>query len=455
MKRNLFTIIFLSLTVFSSAQIPFYHITVFDTTASTGYYFLSLTQHQGNISILDKNGEVIYYQPGAVYVNFALHPNGMMSYFSFDRKKFFLMDSSFIIVDSIACKNLYETDWHDFKILPNGNSLLLGSDTVLMDPNKVPSWIKGVNNSITKAKYGVIQELDSNHNIVYEWRGKEYFSLEDADSFYSASSPADISMGIFDVNHFNSIEVDVDGNFIVSSRNFNEITKINRNTGELMWRFGGIRNQFKFINCSVPFYGAHDIHRLTNGHLTFFDAGNNYNKHGARAMEFELDEREKIATLIWSYTYDSTMQSIRGGGNVQRLDNSNTIVNYGNVSTNSLCFVVVKPNGSMVLKMDSIVSYRVLNYSTLPWKLHRPKITCFDSLGVKYLAAESDYRSYYWSDSSTTRTISVTKPGTYYLFVPYGANGWIRSEKIVVNDIALLCKYPLKSKNKKHKKVSQ
>lgn len=438
--------------MFSSAQIPSYHITVFDTAASTGYYFLSVTQYQGNLSILDNNGEVIYYQPGIGYANFTLHPNGKMTYFNFERKKFFLMDSTFVIVDSVACNSLYETDWHDLRILPNGNFLLLGSDTILMDSNNIPSWIRRVNNSITKAKYGVIQELDNNHNIVYEWKGKDHYSLEDADSFYAVSSPADIALGIFDANHFNSVEVDNDGNYIVSSRNFNEISKINRNTGELMWRFGGLRNQFKFINCPTPFYGVHDVRRLSNGYLTFFDAGNNFKKHGARAMEFELDENNKIATLIWSYTYDSALQSVRGGGNVQRLDDSNTLVNYGNVSNNSLCFVVVKRDGSIVLQMDSILSYRVLNYTTLPWKLHRPKINCFDSLGVKYLSAASDYLSYDWSDSSTTRIIPVTKPGTYYLIVPYGTNGWIRSEKIVVNDISLLCKAPLKSQKKKYKK---
>ena len=35
---------------------------------------------------------------------------------------------------------------------------------------------------------------------------------------------------------------------MISSRHLNEITKISRTTGDIIWRFGGKNNQFTFVN---------------------------------------------------------------------------------------------------------------------------------------------------------------------------------------------------------------
>ena len=46
-----------------------------------------------------------------------------------------------------------------------------------------------------------------------------------------------------------------------------------------MWRLGGKKNQFTFIGEheeNAPYYtvGQHDVHRLANGNLLYFDNGN-------------------------------------------------------------------------------------------------------------------------------------------------------------------------------------
>ena len=51
---------------------------------------------------------------------------------------------------------------------------------------------------------------------------------------------------IIDYCHTNAIEQDNDGNILISSRNMDEITKINRITGQIIWRLGGKNNQFEF-----------------------------------------------------------------------------------------------------------------------------------------------------------------------------------------------------------------
>jgi len=260
--------------------------------------------------------------------------------------------------------------------------------------------------------------------------------------------------GIVAIEHVNAVEIDYDGNILLSSRNLNEITKINRSDGSIMWRLGGKRNEFNFINCPVPFYGQHDIRRQENGHITLFDNGYCAQPHGARAMEFELDEKNKTASLVWNYIYDSSMVST-GQGNVQRLANGNTLVNYGRV-TDDIVFVVVDSNKHRLFELFSsnhLDSYRSFYYPSLPWQFHRPRVVCFDSLGVKYLRTEKAYSSYEWSDSSTTTAIAAKKGVAYSVFVPYGEGGFISSEKFSVADTSACTGRGKKSKGLKGSKL--
>src|SRR2546422_8452549 len=50
--------------------------------------------------------------------------------------------------------------------------------------------------------------------------------------------------------HGNSIELDSDGNLLLSSRHMSEITKIDRQTGDIIWRMGlnSKHNDFTFLD---------------------------------------------------------------------------------------------------------------------------------------------------------------------------------------------------------------
>src|SRR6185436_5773772 len=227
------------------------------------------------------------------------------------------------------------------------------------------------------------------------------------------------------------IDVDNDGNLLLSTRNFSEITKINRADSSIMWRLGGKQNEFTFANSPLPFYAQHDIRKLSNGHITLFDNGEYLVPHGCRGVEFELDEVNKIATQKWDYMYDSTI-SARSLGNVQRLANSNTLVNFGNSINSDISFVVVDSSGSKIVQLDGITSYRVFYYPSLPWQLHRPQITSLDSLGLTWLDAGAGYASYLWSNGHTTQKIALPAvPDTFNVFVPIGTEGFISSENFI------------------------
>lgn len=407
-----------------------------------GYYFLTSSEGGGSAMVLDSCGNVVLFSKDRLYANFSIQPGGLISFS--DEKKIFLADSSFTVVDSVACHHTYETNRHDFQLLPDGQYLLLGSDTIRMDLSDYVFKTGERGTPQTKVLSGVVQLLDAEKNLLFEWNAKDHFRFADADTFFIHYTDSWI-----DWTHFNSVEMDTDGNIIISVRHFNEIVKVNRKDGSVMWRLGGKRNEFKTEGWTVPFYGQHDVRRISNGHLTFLDNGVNTISHRPRAMEFELDEDGKTARLVWSCTYDSAENS-SGAGNVQRLDNGSTLVDWGR-TTKPVGFTIIDTSCHIQYVLPGIRSYRVKYIKELPWKVVRPQIVCFDSLGTKYLKTAAHYSSYMWSDSSTTPVIRITKPGSYFVFVPYGSSsGFVSSESFIVQDVTVPCNQTIhKRKNKR------
>lgn len=426
---------------------PPYSVTVFDTAASQGYYFISpklVLSTSGILKethmILDKYGEVIYYRDwpfGVRASDFKIQPNGLMTYS--DDYQFFLMDSTFTIIDTVAAKNGLNHDEHDIQILPNGHFLFLASEKIQMDlssyfifkHNQVP----GSANAMVTCN--VIQEQDTGKEVVFEWHSRDFFSFDDTDSAYLYDTNS------VDWTHSNAIELDVDGHILLSSRQFNEITKINRNDSSIIWRLGGNKNQFSFINDSFQFKMQHDIRRLPNGNITLFDNGIKSPFHPAIAKEYKIDETLKTAELVWNYTYDSTRYS-KSRGNVQRLASGQTMVNYGRLDGENILFNCVDTTGQSIIEVrfvDSLLSYRAFNYPVLPWSINRPVISCMEGGGQIFLSVDSGLSSYIWNTGDTTFKIAVTATDTFYVFVPRGNGGFIRSESYILTDITNPCNF--------------
>ena len=87
-------------------------------------------------------------------------------------------------------------------------------------------------------------------------------------------------------------------------------------------------NQFAFRNDPRGFSHQHDIRRLPSGHVTLFDNGNFLDPLYSRAVEYDLDEVNKVATLVWEYrntpdTYGGFM------GDVQRHASGGSLIGWG------------------------------------------------------------------------------------------------------------------------------
>ncbi|MGL4597609.1 MAG: aryl-sulfate sulfotransferase [Bacteroidia bacterium] len=433
-------------TVASLPLLP-YRMDIVDSNLSQGYFFLFTYKMRkeekprlGQQMILDGNGAMVYCRWTDVASDFKVHADGRMSFFK--KGKVFLMDSLFRIVDSVACVNGIETDSHDFRILPNGHYLLIGMKTVPTDLSAYPVFLKrGARGSKKgKIKVDVIQELDKNKNLVFEWDSSPFYKITDADPIY-LNDTMSVSLP-----HINSVATDAQGNIVASSRYFNELIKINRATGNVMWRMGGIHNQFQFMNDSIPFLGQHDAHYLPNGNLLVFDNGysNEKRKHGVRAIEYRIDEKTKQVWNVWSYMYDSMLVS-DATGNARRLENGTTLIDFGkiqNLNRNITC-VLVDSSGRKIFDLafaDTIGSYRAYGYAQLPFTLHRPEIQATSLGKTVELRLIGKSESCFWSTGERGKTIRVTQAGIYFVRVPVGENGFLFSKPIVVTEAMLLGK---------------
>jgi hypothetical protein len=340
--------------------------------------------------ILDNNGEPVYYKrleqsQGGIVADFKKQPNGLLTYYDPSVGYYLAMDDHYQVVDSYRAGNGYPTtDLHELLLLPNGNALLTIYDTQVTDMSRVVSG----GNPAAQVIGLVIQELDASKNVIFEWRSWDHFQLMD--------SSEDLTRPTIDYVHGNAIEVDDDNNLLISSRNLDEITKINRQTGNIIWRLGGKRNQFTFLNGIPQFFEQHDIRRLPNGHITLFNNRADHVSVYSAAEEYVLNENNKTISLFWQFRNTPDVYSL-AMGDVQRLPNNNSLIGWG---SGFPTLTEVKANGLKALEMTLAgpnVTYRAFRF---PW--HGAPATSPDLV----VETEGKTRTLYFSWNGATEVAS-------------------------------------------------
>jgi len=345
------------------------HYTVLQTSPDSGegdifvapFYWTKSTVGS-YLLILNDQGQIVYYQSVAgdlAAYDFKEQPNGLLSYYDQKDSTFYLMNSHYQLVDSYRAGDGYVADLHDFQILPNGDALLMVYDAETVDMSKI---VQGGKKDATVTGL-VIQELDPSRNVIFEWRSWDHFSF--LDTTVSLTDPQ------IDLVHGNALALANDGNLLLSSRDLSEITKINLQTGDVIWRLGGKANMFRLVN-GQPFAFQHDVRQLPNGDITVFDnQGTTQNPAASVAIEYKIDETNKTATQVWSFAHAPAVFATYMG-DAQRLPDGNTFLDWGAPFTGTRyaydTMTEVAPDGQILfdLSFDSpYVSYRAFRF---PWQ---------------------------------------------------------------------------------------
>ena len=374
MNKIIICIIFFPIFLFGQVN---YTITINTDSAWHGNLFFQKGGSQPRqVKIIDSTGVELFSENwGMKGWDFKVNYNNKLSYFDRSSKGWFIMDSLQNEIDSVYCKNGYIADNHDFLALPNGNYVLFAydeqpyaMDTVVPggDPNAI---VEGV----------IIQELDSNHNLIFEWKSWDHFHVTD-NTYFAPWTQSNLNF-----IHTNAIDIDFDDNFLISNRNLDEITKIHRSTGDVIWRWGGSQNEFNFVN-DYPFTHQHAIRSLGNNRYLLYDNGNFSSQYTgtadfSRAVEYELDTILMTATKVWEFVHPDSLYTPSIGG-VQRLPNGNTIINFGNLQLQNTGSIVteVDSNNNIVFQLEYDDGGNLYRAQKFDWYFYTPPISSWDCI---------------------------------------------------------------------------
>lgn len=313
---------------------------------SEGYFFIASnelvsSEDSNYISIIDNYGTPVFFKimPGKV-TNFKLQPNGYLTFCTGSPKKIFVLDSSYTQIDTITSVD-YELNDADFVLTNDNEIFILAYENRLFDMSTI---VDGGNpNAIIKES--VIQILDNNKQVLFTWKSSDYFNILDVNE----DSPfVDLTSPEIDYISLSDIEIDSDSTFLISCKYMDEITKINRNNGEIVWRLGGKRNEFTFINDELGFSQQTSIQKLPNGNLLVFDSGTLHSTQESSIVEYELNELTKTATFIRRIGDKKNIYADQNAG-ANHLSNGNNIISWGN---NKPSLTEFNPNGTVALELD-------------------------------------------------------------------------------------------------------
>ena len=157
---------------------------------------------------------------------------------------------------------------------------------------------------------------------------------------------AGTAQGVAGPCHVNAIQYSpTDDTLVFSDLNHSTYTKIRHTTGETVWVLNGTPNEF----AAAPLWndGIHGLDILP-GPNRFVMFNNASATTGSIAMEWQLTTTPaKSAKKLWSYTADPKL-FIAIMGDVQRLDNGNTIVAYSTAGE----IHEVAPDGTLLQKLN-------------------------------------------------------------------------------------------------------
>jgi hypothetical protein len=266
--------------------------------------------------------------------------------------EFVLADLSYREIIRVRAAGTEQADQHDFVITPRNTALFWVYDPVPYDLTGKGGPADGVLHD------GVIQEVDiATGRKVFEWRARDHISLDES---YAPLPQGESAHLPWDYFHPNSVGLDADGHLLISARHTWGCYKINKESGEVMWRLGGKKSDFA-IGQNANFSWQHDFRRRRDGSYGLFDNGAGITKEReySRGLVLRLDERSKTATFVREFVHPDRL-SAPTQGSFRELADGGNFIGWGQMPhfTEFTADGRVRLNGHLPLDNQSYRAYK-------------------------------------------------------------------------------------------------
>lgn len=379
---------------------PIIKMTKAGGSTADGYILTSpkTVESQNGAMIMDDDGEVVWFAPvsdPAESINdFRLqHYRGrpVLTYWQgivvappgYGLGHVEVINQSYESIASVRVGNGYQgNDLHDFMITPQDTALFTVYNQVHWDLSAAGGSPDGI------AVDNIVQEVDiETGRVLFEWHSLDHVALNE-----SYVAPSGDNTAAYDYFHLNSVDVDQEGNLILSGRHTCAIYKVDHRSGEILWRLNGKASNFQMGAGTVTAF-QHDVQSLQNGNLTIFDNSADNNKTQApgvakssRGVIMAVDYQQMTTALVAEYRHPGQLLA-QSQGSTQLLPNGNVFIGWGDQPY----FSEFSSDGSLLLDgqfPDKEYSYRAYRSPWTGYPKDRPAVaTSTDGSGKLTLYA--------------------------------------------------------------------
>jgi Arylsulfotransferase (ASST) len=289
---------------------------------------------QAGPMILDPSGGLLWFKPlggHTVATNLKVQEyegkpvltwwQGRISVHGFGLGEGVIADQSYTDVAHVKAGNGLQADLHDFQLTPQGTALITAYDPIHCNLSSVGGPSDG---GVTD---GTLQEIDVRTGLVmFQWSSLNHVALSESYARAANSSTA----FPYDFFHINSINLDPDGNLLISARNTWTAYDLNARTGQIEWRLGGKHSSFAESSAARTAW-QHDPRVLGNGSISIFDNGASPTVHSqSRGIVLSLNPQQRTATLVGQFIHPTPLIA-ESQGNLQALSNGDWFIGWGQV----------------------------------------------------------------------------------------------------------------------------
>jgi hypothetical protein len=192
--------------------------------------------------------------------------------------------------------------------------------------------------------YDTVCEYNWNGDLLWEWDSRIHYPFNS--TIYATVGQNYTFRGYADWMHVNSFVWDkVENTILINVRNQNTLLKIDKDSGEIIWKIGQLGNftvlDMNGTKVDTIWHYPHSLEWIGSNHYIVFDNGlfnpnvpTSITRNGTGIsgfVEFEIDEESQELREVWSwYATNSSYYFSESGGDADRLPDGNTIGIFAN-----------------------------------------------------------------------------------------------------------------------------